>query len=157
MQRRAGFTLIELMITMAILAILAAVAIPSYTQYIRRGKIAEAVANLQGMKTKMEQWFQDNRSYPAGCSTTNPPPAGQILIPVLEHFTLSCGNLGATTYTITATGGVAGGDQSMVGIAYTIDQGNARSTTITSGSPTALSGFTPGTVPCWVAKKPAQC
>ena len=157
MQRQAGFTLIELMITMAVLAILAAIAIPNYTDYVRRGRIPEATSNLQGMKTKMEQWFQDNRSYPATCSTTNPPPAGQILIPVLQYFTLTCSNLSATTYTITATGGVVGGDQSLVGVAYTIDQGNNRSTTVTSGSTVANAGYTPGTVNCWVSKKPAQC
>jgi type IV pilus assembly protein PilE len=156
MQRQRGFTLIELLITMVVLAILAAVALPSYTDYVRRGKVAEATANLLAMRTKMEQWFQDNRAYPGAC-VTGAPGAGQIQIPALQHFTLSCVFPNATSYTVTATGGVAGGDQSMVGINYTVDQANVRTTTIVSGSTMAQAGYTAGTVNCWVSKKPAQC
>ena len=85
MQRQAGFTLIELMITMVVLAILAAIAIPSYTDYILRGKIPEATSNLQAAKTKMEQYFQDNRSYPTGCVVApTAAGAGQIQLPQLQ-------------------------------------------------------------------------
>ena len=55
MKRSRGFTLIELMITVAIIAILAAVAIPSYGEYVRRGRVTEAVRALSGMRVKMEQ------------------------------------------------------------------------------------------------------
>ena len=156
MQRQRGFTLIELMITMVVLAILAAIAIPSYTDYIRRGKIPEATSNLLAMKTKMEQFFQDARTYPTACVTTA-PAAGQIQIPTLQHFVLSCGNLSQTTYTITATGGGTSGDASMTGIAYSINQGNARSTTVTAGTTMAKAGYSAVISPCWVSKKPAQC
>lgn len=156
MQRQDGFTLIELLITMVVLAVLAAIAIPNYTDYVRRGKIPEATSNLQAMRTKMEQYFQDNRAYPGACVTAA-PGAGQIQVPNLQHFTLTCSNLGGTTYTITATGGVAAGDQSLAGIAYTIDQSNARSTTVTAGTAVGNAGYAAGTVPCWVSKKPALC
>ena len=63
MQRYKGFTLIEVMIVVAIIAILATVALPAYTDYVRRGKIAEGTSALLAMKTKMEQYFADNRSY----------------------------------------------------------------------------------------------
>jgi type IV pilus assembly protein PilE len=157
MQRQAGFTLIELMITMVVLAILAAVAIPSYTDYIRRGKIPEATSNLQAMKTKMEQYFQDNRAYPGAC-VTGAPGAGQIQIPTLQHFTITCplANLTPTTYQIVATGGVAGGDQSMVGIVYTVDQSNNRTTTVTSGTAMGNAGYT-GNANCWVTRKGGSC
>ena len=77
MTRSRGFTLIELMIAVAIIAILAAIAIPAYTDYIRRGRITEAFATLSGMRVKMEQYFQDNRTYaaPASPATIAPLPA----------------------------------------------------------------------------------
>lgn len=160
MLRHRGFTLIELMITMVVLAILAAIAIPSYTDYLRRGKITEATSNLLAMKTKMEQFFQDNRSYPTACVTApNVPAAGQIQVPLLQYFTIDCpgGNLSATTFTVRATGGVTGGDQNLVGVVYTIDQANVRSTTISASTTMANAGYSAGTVQCWVTRKPAQC
>jgi len=156
MQRQAGFTLIELLITMVVLAILAAIAIPSYTDYVLRGKIPEATTALQSQKTKMEQYFQDNRAYPNSC-VTSAPTAGQIQIPTLQYFTVTCTNLGTapfTTFTVTATGN-AGTD--LEGVAYSINQSNVRQTVVTSGSKIAKHGYTAGTVNCWVARKPNLC
>ena len=157
MQRQPGFTLIELMVTMAILAIIAAVALPNYTDYVKRGRIPEATSNLQALKTKMEQWFQDNRTYPSTCGPTT--TATQIQIPNLQYFTITCptATLTANTYTIQAAGGVTGGDQSMSGITYSIDQSNNRFTTVTSGSTMANFGYPVGTTPCWVTKKSGTC
>ncbi|HTS84956.1 MAG TPA: prepilin-type N-terminal cleavage/methylation domain-containing protein, partial [Usitatibacter sp.] len=63
MARQArGFTLIEVMIVVAIIAILAAIAVPSYQDYVTRGRIIEATGGLGDARNKMEQYFQDNRS-----------------------------------------------------------------------------------------------
>ena len=59
----SGFTLIELMITVAILAIVAAVAIPSYTSYVDRGKRAEARAALLDIAARQERYYSNNRQY----------------------------------------------------------------------------------------------
>ncbi len=63
-----GFTLIEVMITVAVIAILAAVALPNYIEYVTRSKLVEAKTNLSDMRTRLEQYFLDNRAYPGTCA-----------------------------------------------------------------------------------------
>jgi type IV pilus assembly protein PilE len=147
MRSATGFTLIEVMITVAIVAILAAVAIPSYTDYITRSKIQEATTSLLSMRTKLEQYFQDNRTFIGACTagTVAPLPAG------LKYFTITCPTRTDTQYVIRAEGGIAGADQSMAGFAFTIDQGNNRVTA------TVPPGWTAPATNCWVAKKGGLC
>ncbi len=148
-QRTGGFTLIEVMITVAIIAIIAAVALPSYTDYITRSKIIDATSSLSDMRVRLEQYFQDVRQYPAACIAlaAGPAPAGNIYLPASKHFTVTCA-LTATTYTVTASGNAGGG---MGGFVYTIDQANNRATT---GLPSGWSG-TGNT--CWVIRKNGDC
>ena len=63
--KTAGFSLIELMIAVAILAIIAAIAIPSYTSYVDRGKRAEARAALLDIAARQERFYSNNRQYTA--------------------------------------------------------------------------------------------
>ena len=58
-----GFTLVELMITVAILAVLAAVAIPAYSNYINRAKQADAIIGLKAAQMAQEQFFSENNAY----------------------------------------------------------------------------------------------
>lgn len=64
-----GFTLVELMIVVAILGILAAVAVPMYSGYISSSKKSEAKSNLQAIRLLEEQYFADNRTYIAAANT----------------------------------------------------------------------------------------
>src|SRR5437667_10085588 len=154
MHRPTGFTLIELMVAIAIVAILAAIALPNYTDYVRRGKIQEATATLLAMRTKMEQYFQDNRSYTTpGARVLAPCTAGSsVPIPALKYFNITCLALTATTYTIQADGT----DPTLVGITFTINEGNVRATTVTAGSPMDQAGYT-ANANCWTIRKGGQC
>jgi len=58
-----GFTLVELMITVAILSILAAVAIPAYSNYVNRAKQSDAIIGLKAAQMAQEQFFSENNAY----------------------------------------------------------------------------------------------
>jgi type IV pilus assembly protein PilE len=156
MHRQSGFTLIEVMVTVAIIAILAAVAIPNYTDYTRRGKLVEGTAALLAMRTKMEQYYQDNRSYvtPGGAVLDACTAGSSVPKPTLKHFTIDCNTPArtATTYTITATAI----DSNVLGIAFTINEANARTTVVTSGSTMGNAGYV-SQANCWAVKKGGVC
>jgi type IV pilus assembly protein PilE len=146
--RARGFTLLEVMIVVAIVAILAAIALPNYSDYIKRGKIIDATSKLSDARVHLEQWFQDNRTYVAGCVD---PPAGAVRMTSGpdDYFVLSCSNVTATTYTVNAIGIVGKGMDNFG--PYTIDQSNAKT------SVTSEPGWAPGPFNCWATRKDGSC
>jgi type IV pilus assembly protein PilE len=144
-----GFTLIEVMITVAVIAIIAAVALPSYFDYITRSRLVEGRANLADMRTRMEQYFLDNRAYPTECVAyaSGPAPAGKIYYPGNDKFfTYECQGLSATAYTIKATDKFSPGTK----FVYTVNEANLRQTT------QAPSGWATSTT-CWITRKSGDC
>ncbi|MGV3629519.1 MAG: type IV pilin protein [Betaproteobacteria bacterium] len=138
-----GFTLVELLIVIAIIGVIAAIAVPQYGDYVTRSKLAEATATLSEHRVKMEQFFQDNRTYVSACAT------GSIAAtPTGRYFTYDCGTPTATTFTITATGVAA---QGMTGFVFTINQANTRGTT------TVKTGWNGAGSTCWVTNKAGGC
>ena len=139
--RANGFTLIEVMVVVAIVGILAAIALPSYADYVRRSKIIEATRGLSDFRTRMEQFFLDNRTYVGGCVVIKPVVQANV-----KTFTFTCPTETATTYGLTATGVATEG---MNGFTYTIDQANVQATTATFWGKTSAT--------CWVTRKDGSC
>ncbi len=135
-----GFTLIEVMIVVAIIAILSAIALPNYQEYVKRGQIVDGLVPLADMGGKLEQYFQDNRTYENACGVGGLAPAPAETI----RFKYKC-TLGKTTYTVTAEG-----QGSMSGFAFTLNQQGQRATTSTPAGWTAGSN-------CWSARKDGSC
>ena len=117
-----GFSLIELMMAVAIIGVLVAIAMPQYGDYVRKSQVAEATTTLLEYRTRMEQFYQDSRNYGA-------VPACGILANQFvnrKYFTITCvSNNAGQGYLITATGNSG----SVVGSDYTINEANTRTTT----------------------------
>lgn len=141
--RSAGFTLIEILVTVAIIGILAAIAVPSYRDYVLRGKVTEAHATLSDLRLRAEKWFADNRSYVVGTPDWR-------TVTGTKYFTYNCGTPTATAFTCTATGV---GTQGMGGFTFTINESNVRTSTFAAPS----DWTTPSPNTCWVKRKGETC
>jgi len=136
-----GFTLIEMMVTVAIIAILAAVALPSYTDYVIRSKIPDATSGLATKRVRLETFYDNNRTYVNAGDCANDTTTSQ-------YFDFRCTADPATTantYTLEAVG-----KGSMAGFTYRINQSNVKST------PSVPAGWT-SSASCWVVRKDGSC
>lgn len=118
MYRTRGFTLIEVMVVVAIIAILASIAVPSYSRYMFRAKVPEGLDALMTVAGRMEQRYQDVGNY--GTDETC-----AVADYATKYFAVTCA-LDEDTQGFTAT---ATGTGPMAGVAYTIDHTGARNTT----------------------------
>jgi type IV pilus assembly protein PilE len=134
-QMQTGFTLIELMLITAIVAILAAIALPNYQNYVKRARITEATSALSDYRVKLEQFYQDNRTY-VGFTCPN------AAVKTPSSFDIDCGTPTATTYTV-----IASGTGPMALFTYSIDQDNKRESATEWG----------GSNTCWVKGSGGQC
>ncbi|MDM0106018.1 type IV pilin protein [Variovorax sp. J22R24] len=139
--RLSGFTLIEVMIVVVIIGILAAVALPAYSDYVKRGRLTDAVGKLSDMQAKLEQLFQDRRSYADACAagTVAPQPADT------DYFEFRCPTATATTYKVTATG-----KGQMANFVYSVTQDGTKASSVPTG-------WGSGSTTCWVLSKGGSC
>lgn len=108
MQKQKGFTLIEVMIVVSIVAILAAIAVPSYQNSVTKGRRTDAMAALQGLAQAMERHYMTTGAYTGaatGPADTGAPTIFSTKSPVdgsqtFYNLTISTGT--ATAYTLTA-------------------------------------------------------
>jgi len=104
-QRRSGFTLIELMIVVAVIGVLAAVALPAFLDSIRKGRRADAVAALTQVQQAQERWRANRGSYADDDVLSNAPPDGLGIDATSSngYYALALSNVSAAGYTVTAT------------------------------------------------------
>ena len=135
MKMQKGFSLLELMIVVAIIGILASVAMPAYNDHVIRGRLLDGPATLADSRVQFEQYFQDNRTYvgaPCPNSTAN--------------FTYACATT-ANTYLITAQGTAM-----VANFRYTVDEtANPRKTA------SVKAGWGSAPANCWITSKGATC
>lgn len=129
-----GFSLIEVMVVVAIIGLLASIAVPGYQDYVKSGNAAEAPANLANCRVQAEQFYQDNFTYVG--FVCNPTEA--------KFFDYAVSDQTATTYTLTATGKSA---QNMGNFGFTVNQDNLKTST--------YDGTTGAT--CWLTSASGSC
>lgn len=143
-----GFTLIEIMVTIAIIGILASIAIPAYTAYIQRANRSDARTLLLEAAAFLQRGFSQNNAYPASL------PANYRASPTSGTAKY---NLGVertdTTFTIAAvpTGTMTGDECRTLIIDHRGSRGRADSATITNGVASAITN------PDFTATVPATC
>ena len=144
MKTNSGFTLIEILIVVVVIGILAAIAMPSYTDYLIRGKVPDAASGLSNKVVTMEQFFQDNRTYAGGPGCTADTTTSRF-------FDFSC----TAAATVNAFTLQAVGKSTMAGFTYTVDQAGAKTTVIAAPAPTHWR--TAATQACWLTGPGGAC
>jgi type IV pilus assembly protein PilE len=135
-----GFTLIELMIAVAIIGILLSIALPNYSDYIIRSRITEATSALSAKRAQMEMYFDNQRTYVGSPVCPKDTSTSKVF-----EFKCNPSPPGASTYILEALGVGA-----MTGFTFTIDQENTRVTK------TVPAGWT-AKADCWITNKSGTC
>lgn len=125
--KNAGMTLIELVIVVAIIALLAAIAVPGYRQYVLKGNRAEGQSALMQLAAAQEKFYLQNNTYAANALLDDAPPAGLGLQATTQHghYTIAINAADAASWSATAT---AAGSQARDShcATFSIDQAGVR-------------------------------
>ncbi|MBA3624367.1 MAG: prepilin-type N-terminal cleavage/methylation domain-containing protein [Methylibium sp.] len=146
-RRHQGFTLIEVMIAVAIVGILVTIALPSYRDYVIRGQLVDGTNGLASMRAEMERHFQDNRTYAtvAGTPTFTTPCARPAAERTFGNFVVDCSaGPAATTYMLRATG-----SGPVVSFVFRVNERDERQTSAPTGWGDSAT--------CWVLRRGQSC
>jgi len=128
-----GFTLIELMIVVAIIGILAAIALPAYQDYTARSQMSEAMSLASGAKTAVTEFYQSNGSWPPSQTSAGLSAATSITGKYVAQVAVTA-NTGVITATMKAGAPVATGVRSATLVLTPTDRGGAIEWACTSGA-----------------------
>lgn len=131
---QAGFTLIELMIVVAIVGILAAIAIPNYTDYVRKSRRSDAKSSILEVTQRLERFYTEKARYTASFTDIGYPSAVLDSSQGYYRLSITAGATGiASSYTVTAT--AQGAQASDAGCGnFTYSSNNTKSATGTLGA-----------------------
>ena len=146
MKMQKGFTLIELMIVVAIIGILAAIAIPAYQDYIARAQASEAVELLSGGKTPFSEYYSDKGSWPTAASSVMGNISGKYVASVVSTPLSGSGLTLTLTPTMNGAGSVNKNIAATTGMMIT-----------GKGSATCASSTGPGVTPMPKKEQPGDC
>jgi type IV pilus assembly protein PilE len=133
-----GFTLIELMVTVAIVAILTTIAYPSYRDYVIRGQLVDATQGLAALRANLERFYEDNRTYVQGAN------------PLCSAVAVAAGNFDITCVTAPTTfaAKAVGARGAVQGFTYTVNELDVEATLVAPPAPASFQGC----ATAWVQK-----
>jgi type IV pilus assembly protein PilE len=134
-----GFTLLEVMVTVAVVAILASVSFPSFSDYFKRGRIPDATGRLSALRLSMEQYFQDNESYVGAAACGNDATSS-------PYFNFSCPIQTDTKFELQASG-----KGLMDRFAFSVNESSVQRTT------SVPAGWSLPAGNCWAVRKDGSC